>query len=131
MSCCCPYLTQFCQFCYEPCSIFEIKTLNNDHMCATCYKLVNQAKIDPDYKKAHEHNEKYKWYINNELYSVRGNYILNKWGLVVGDIVNNKPLMRTFLQDLCFLCRGKVSTIHETYLNGYLYHYSCSKLCIL
>ena len=102
MSCCCPYLTQFCQFCYEPCSIFEIKTLNNDHMCATCYKLVNQAKIDPDYKKAHEHNEKYKWYINNELYSVRGNYLLNKYPgeTVVLDEVDRTLLKIHFLYDL-------------------------------
>ena len=131
MNCCFPHLTQLCPFCSIPCSLFEIKTFNNAHICATCYKLMNEAKLDPDYKHAFAVNEKYKWYIDNEMYSVRGKYIVNKWGLVVGDIVNEKPIMRTFLPDVCFLCKVKVATVHETHINGYLYHYTCSKFCIL
>ena len=131
MNCCFPYLTQICPICYVPCSLFEIKILNNEHICKECYVLINEATLDPDYKSAYSKNEKYKWYINNEIYSIRGTYILNKWGLVVGNVINNKKIMRTFLNEKCFLCKGKVSTLHETYINGYLYHYTCSKICIL
>jgi hypothetical protein len=60
----------------------------------------------------------------------RCKYIINNWGLVIGDIVNNKAQMRTFLPNNCFLCKGRVCTLHETHINGYLYHYTCSKLCI-
>ena len=131
MNCCFPYLMQMCPICYNPCSLFELISINDDAICAGCYKLINEAKLDPDYKKAHKYNEKYKWYIDTELYRVRGSYILNKWGLVVGDIINNKVIMRTFLPNNCFLCKGKVCNLHETHINGYLYHYTCSKLTIL
>ena len=123
---------KLCDVCYNPCSIFEIKLLEEDTIiCNECYNNMSKAKLNPENRKAQSYGEKYKWYSDNELYSIRGPYVLNKWGQIVGDIVNNSIKMRTFLNDICFLCRGPVSTLKETYITGYLYHYECSKLCVL
>ena len=133
MNCCFPLnnITELCHICYNPCSIFEIKIIDNDTpICNCCYKIICQEKLNPENKKALLYNEKNKLYINNEMYSLRGPYVLNMWGQIVGDIVNNTIKMRTFLNEVCFLCKGQVSTLKETYINGQIYHYECSKLII-
>jgi len=134
MNCCFPSLsklTELCQICYNPCSVFEIKIIENDIIiCDCCYHKCLKSRLDPDYKLAQTFSEKYKWYSDNELYSIRGPYVLNKWNKVVGDIVNNNIQMRTFLNEECYLCKGQVSTLKETYINGYIYHYECAKLII-
>lgn len=136
MNCCFPFmknhLIQTCEICYNPCSIFEIKIIDEQLVtCKECYKKHVEARLDPEYKVAITFNEKYKWYSDHDLYSIRGHYVLDKWGLIVGDIKNDTIVMRTFLKECCFLCKGKVAELKDVYINGYLYHYECSKLCIL
>ena len=131
MDCCFPPLFELCNICYCPCSIFQTNIIENElSICNDCYYKVNMAKLDPEYKRAHQYDEKCKWHSGKEMYSLCGPYALNKWGQVVGDIVDNKILLRTFLPGVCFLCKGKVSTLKEVYIHGYLFHYECSKLCI-
>ena len=132
MDCCFPNNFKLCDMCYNPCSIFEIKILEDDTViCNECYNNMSKSRLNPENRNAHAYNEKCKWYIDGELYSIRGPYVLNKWGQIVGDIVNNSIKMRTFLNDICFLCKGPVSTLRETYINEQIYHYECSKLCVL
>ena len=126
------HLIETCEICYSPCSIFEIKVIkNNTPLCNECYVKICNSQLNPENKKAQNYNEKCKWYSKNELYSLRGPYVTNRWEQIVGDIVDNKIKMRIFLKDVCFLCKQPVSTLKETYINDYIYHYECSKLCIL
>ena len=132
MDCCFPALIQTCEICYSPCSIFEIKVINDDvSICKDCYVKIGKAALNPENKNATKYNEKCKWYSKNNVYSMRGPYVLDKWGQIVGDIVQNEVIMRTFFLEVCFLCKGQVSIFKEVYISGYLYHYECSKLCIL
>ena len=135
MHCCLPnyffsHLTQMCEICHTNCSLFEIKIINNEQpVCKSCYILIQKAMLCPDYRVAREYPEKYKIYMNNDMYSVRGKYVLNKWGLVIGDVIQKKIRLRVFMDIPCFLCKGPVTINNECYINGYLYHYECSKLC--
>ena len=130
---CCFSFTKFelCNICYNPCSIFEIKIMANDNpICNCCYKKISREKSNPENKLAYLYSEKHKVFINNEMYSLRGPYVLNIWGSIVGDIVDNKIIMRTFLNEICYFCKCSVSTLKETYINGQIYHYECSKIII-
>lgn len=122
---------QICNICSKNCSLFEIKIINNEQpVCNSCYTLIEKANLNPENKKAFMYPEKYKLYIKNDMYSVRGNYVINKWNIIIGDIINKKVQFRVFIDMPCFLCKGNVSLNNECYIDGYLYHYECSLLCV-
>jgi hypothetical protein len=130
MTCCFPQFIQICSVCLSPCSLFDIKTLNDEQICKDCFLQIEQAKLNPDYKKTSELTEKYKIYYNNEIYSVKGTYIINKWCVVIGDLKNGKIELRTFLDTPCVLCKGLIRKNKECYIDGRSYHYECSILIV-
>jgi uncharacterized protein YutD len=130
MTCCFPQFIQICSVCLSPCSLFDIKTLNDEQLCKECIIKIEEAKLTPDYKKTCQLVEKYKIFYNNEFYSVKGNYIINKWGLIIGDLKQGKIELRVFLDTPCFLCKGLIEKNKECSIEKQVYHYECSILLI-